>query len=49
MSPDPWHDMRVARKSSITFIVTTIEIASSSVISEHAIRLLSTLNNDATV
>ena len=48
MSPDPWHDMRVARKSLITFIVTTIATTSSFVISEHAIRLLSTLNNDAT-
>ena len=35
--------------SSITFIVTIIVVDSSSVVSEHATRLLSTLNNNATV
>ena len=49
MSRDPWHDARASGKSSITFIVTIIVATSSSVISEHAIRILSTLNNDATV
>ena len=49
MSHDPWHDVRAPGKSLITFIVTIIAAASSSVISEHAIKILSTLNNDATV
>ena len=49
MSHDPSHDARESGKSSITFIVTIIAAASSSVISEHAIRILSTLNNDAAV
>ena len=49
MSHDPSHDVKASGKSSITFIVTIIAASSSSVVSEHAIRLLSTLNNHATV
>ena len=49
MSHDPWHDVRASGKSSITFIVTIIVATSSSVISEHAIIILSTLKNDAAV
>ena len=49
MSRDPWHDARESGKSSITFIVTIIAAASYFVISEHAIIILSTLNNDAVI
>jgi len=49
VSRDPSHDARASGKSLITFIVTIIAAASSSVVSDHATKLLSTLNKDAAV